>query len=109
MAEWIAEYRYKRLDEIHNVINDVYKFKCSSCGWSTGQQGIAFQFCPYCGERMGNANNPRVVPVSVLEDIKAELWMEGMNMVGEYQGVWVRFKDIEKAIDKHINGANTNV
>ena len=39
--------------------------------------------------------------MSVLEDIKSELWMEGMNMGGEYQGVWVRFKDIEKAIDKH--------
>lgn len=40
---------------------------------------------------------------SVLEDIKAELWMEGMNMTGEYQGVWVRFKAIEKIIDNHIS------
>ena len=39
---------------------------------------------------------------SVLDDIKADLWMEGMNMAGEYQGVWVRFRDIEKVIDKHI-------
>ena len=41
--------------------------------------------------------------LSVLEDIKSELWMEGVNMGGEYQGVWVRFKDIEKVVDKHIS------
>ena len=38
----------------------------------------------------------------VLDQIKAELWMEGMNMTGEYQGVWVRFRDIERIIDKYI-------
>ena len=38
----------------------------------------------------------------IFDDIKAELWMEGMNMTGEYQGAWVRFRDIEKVIDKHI-------
>ena len=42
--------------------------------------------------------------LSVIEDIKAELWMEGMNMTGEYQGVWVRYRDIERVIDKHISG-----
>lgn len=40
---------------------------------------------------------------SVLQDIKSELWMEGMNMAGEYQGVWVRYRDIERVIDKHIS------
>lgn len=39
---------------------------------------------------------------SVIDDIRSELWMEGMNMTGEYQGVWVRFRDIERVIDKHI-------
>lgn len=38
----------------------------------------------------------------VLDQIKAEIWMEGMNMAGEYKGVWIRFKDIEEIIDKHI-------
>lgn len=38
----------------------------------------------------------------VLDQIKAEIWMEGMNMAGEYKGVWIRFKDIEAIIDKHI-------
>lgn len=33
-----------------------------------------------------------------------EIYMEGVNMSGEYQGCWVRFKDIEKIVDKYIRG-----
>ena len=48
-------------------------------------------------------------PLSVLlADIRGELWMEGMNMGGEYQGVWVRYGDIERVIDKHISGGNND-
>lgn len=31
-----------------------------------------------------------------------DIYMEGVNMSGEYQGCWVRFKDIEKIVDKYI-------
>ncbi len=31
-----------------------------------------------------------------------EIYMEGVNMSGEYQGCWVRFKNIEKIVDKYI-------
>lgn len=31
-----------------------------------------------------------------------EIYMEGVNMGGEYQGCWVRFKDIERIVDKYI-------
>ena len=31
-----------------------------------------------------------------------EIYMEGVNMAGEYHGCWVRFKDIEKIVDKYI-------
>ena len=31
-----------------------------------------------------------------------EIYMEGVNMSGEYQGCWVRFKDIEKIVDKYM-------
>ena len=34
--------------------------------------------------------------------IMYEIYMEGVNMTGEYQGCWVRFKDIEKIVNKHI-------
>lgn len=43
------------------------------------------------------------IPRHKLFDIQSELWMEGMNMTGEYQGVWVRFRDIEKVIAKHLS------
>jgi hypothetical protein len=33
-----------------------------------------------------------------------EIYMEGVNMSGEYQGCWVRFKDIEKIMDKYVKG-----
>lgn len=39
-----------------------------------------------------------------LQNIKRELWDCGVNMGGEYQGVWVRFKDIERIIDKYTKG-----
>ena len=32
-----------------------------------------------------------------------EIYMEGVNMSGEYQGCWVRFKDIEKIVDKYMS------
>ena len=31
-----------------------------------------------------------------------EIYMEGVNMSGEYQGCWIRFKDIEKIVDKYM-------
>lgn len=31
-----------------------------------------------------------------------DIYMEGVNMSGEYQGCWVRFKDIEKIVNKYF-------
>lgn len=31
-----------------------------------------------------------------------EIYMEGVNMTGEYQGCWVRFKNIEKIVNKYM-------
>lgn len=30
-----------------------------------------------------------------------DIYMEGVNMGGEYQGCWVRFKDIETIVNKY--------
>lgn len=32
----------------------------------------------------------------------SEIYMEGVNMTGEYQGCWVRFRDIEKIVNKYM-------
>lgn len=112
MAEWIAEYKYKRFNEMTEVINDIYRFTCSACGWSTGQQGISFQFCPHCGAPMKNANNPKIVPISVLEDIKAEI--DNINSIFETEyddenhyisGAveYIPLSQVMDIIDKHIN------
>lgn len=37
-----------------------------------------------------------------LSQILYEMYMAGVNMTGEYQGCWVRFKDIENIINKHF-------
>lgn len=31
-----------------------------------------------------------------------EIYMQGVNMGGEYQGCWVRFKEIEKIVDRYV-------
>ena len=31
-----------------------------------------------------------------------EIYMEGVNMTGEYQGCWIRFRDIEKIVNKYM-------
>lgn len=41
-------------------------------------------------------------------DMMSDIYMEGVNMDGEYQGCWVRFKDIEKIIDKYIGKRRSN-
>ena len=35
-----------------------------------------------------------------MESLKTELWFDSVNMAGEYHGIWVKFKDIERIFDK---------
>ena len=41
-----------------------------------------------------------------LSQILYEMYMAGVNMTGEYQGCWVRFKDIQNIINKHFENKN---
>ena len=34
-------------------------------------------------------------------DMLYDIYMAGVNMTGEYQGCWVRFKDIERIVSEH--------
>lgn len=47
-------------------------------------------------ETVVNALTPNVT------NILCDIYMEGVNMTGEYQGCWVRFKDIETIIEKYL-------
>ena len=71
------------------------------------------QDVPYCTEEtveeiIDNAPTVEAVPLSVIEDIKSEIWDSGMNFGGEYQGVWIRYRDIDNIINKHISGKGMN-
>ena len=45
------------------------------------------------------------IPRDKLIQIRRECWEAGVNMTDEYQGVWVRYRDIEKVIDKALEEA----
>ena len=47
-------------------------------------------------ESVINAFTPNIA--AMMRDI----YMEGVNMTGEYQGCWVRFKNIEKIIEEYM-------
>lgn len=36
-------------------------------------------------------------------DMMYDIYMEGVNMSGEYQGCWVRFKDIENIVKRYFS------
>jgi len=38
----------------------------------------------------------------IKENMMVDIYMEGVNMAGEYHGCWVRFKDIEAIVDKYF-------
>lgn len=35
----------------------------------------------------------------------SDIYMEGVNMTGEYHGRWVRFNDIGKIVDKYFDNS----
>lgn len=43
-----------------------------------------------------------VIEREKIKDMMYDIYMAGVNMTGEYQGCWVRFKDIEAIIEKCI-------
>ena len=38
----------------------------------------------------------------IKKDMLLDLYMAGVNMTGEHQGCWVRFRDIENIVNKHL-------
>lgn len=37
-----------------------------------------------------------------ISEMMHEIYMEGVNMGGEYQGCWVRYRDIERIVNKYF-------
>ena len=57
----------------------------------------------YCGRMI---DTKVIVNGTPLDDIRSkmmyEIYMDGVDMTNEYHGCWVRFKNIEKIVDKYI-------
>ena len=43
------------------------------------------------------------LPTVDVNDMMVDIYMKGVNMTGEYQGCWVRYKDIEEIVEKYIS------
>lgn len=57
--------------------------------------------------RIDYKRNERQKVQDEIDEIKYDMlyaiYMEGVNMSGEYHGCWVRFKDIENIVNRYIN------
>ena len=58
-GKWEMTYKGKRKDVNTGLMISAYNCKCSVCGWETGNQGTRFNYCPNCGAKMAEVNNPK--------------------------------------------------
>ena len=57
-GKWEMTYKGMRKDVNTGLMISVYNCKCSVCGWETGNQGTRFNYCPNCGAKMDEVNQP---------------------------------------------------
>ncbi len=38
----------------------------------------------------------------IKKDMCFDIYMAGVNMTGEYQGCWVRFRDVENIVERYL-------
>ena len=58
-GKWEMTYKGKRKDVNTGLMISAYNCKCSVCGWETGNQGTRFSYCPKCGVKMDELNQPK--------------------------------------------------
>ena len=58
-GKWEMTYKGMRKDVNTGLMISVYNCKCSVCGWETGNQGTRFSYCPKCGAKMDELNQPK--------------------------------------------------
>ena len=58
-GKWEMTYKGMRKDANTGLMISVYNCKCSVCGWETGNQGTRFRYCPNCGAKMDELNQPK--------------------------------------------------
>ena len=58
-GKWEMTYKGKRKDVNTGLMISAYNCKCSVCGWETGNEGTRFSYCPKCGAKMDELNQPK--------------------------------------------------
>ena len=58
-GKWEMTYRGMKKDVNTGLMISAYNCKCSVCGWETGNQGTRFNYCPKCGAKMDELNQPK--------------------------------------------------
>ena len=58
-GKWEMTYNGMRKNANTGLMMTVYHCKCSVCGWETGNQGTRFNYCPNCGAKMDELNQPK--------------------------------------------------
>ena len=58
-GKWEMTYKGMRKDVNTGLMISAYKCKCSVCGLETGNQGTRFSYCPKCGAKMDELNQPK--------------------------------------------------
>ena len=58
-GKWEMTYKGMRKDVNTGLMISAYNCKCSVCGWETGNQGTRFSYCPKCGAKMDEVNQPK--------------------------------------------------
>ena len=58
-GKWETTYKGMTKDVNTGLMISAYNCKCSVCGWETGNQGTRFSYCPKCGAKMDELNQPK--------------------------------------------------
>ena len=58
-GKWEMTYKGMKKDVNTGLMISAYNCKCSVCGWETGNQGTRFSYCPKCGAKMDELNQPK--------------------------------------------------
>ena len=73
-------------------------------GRSIGADGFYRELCAYHVDALKIAIKALEQEPMDKSAMMYEIYMKGVNMSGEYQGCWVRFKDIETIVNKYMEG-----
>lgn len=95
--------------EISKSMNDDVRNLSDCCKTCEDNDKSLMWCCECCGvpfdllqdiEQERNHKNEKIEQIKM--NILYDIYMASVNMAGEYQGCWVRFKDVEIIVNEHF-------